>query len=264
MDKVGDVTEADFAQLDTAEKKEIVNEPLLITDCEKAVKTLREMNRVKAQIAMFRSQFGTTSHVKATGRAQLPVTAADQIDEVFAVLTTLDPACTQWAKNLPAGHDLTPFVQPYIYGFTDSMVYIGGEDKWAGQVRLQLSGVRYVVLAAMSPLVDALGLKGKGINEVAKAFSDMDKNQVEQMGIDKGLKLQFAVQPSHSALYVPPGWICAEYVRSAEEVVGLKMASAHVDALASFREILEQKEAADSSSNMVKAMKAYVTFLTAN
>ncbi|CAE7361468.1 unnamed protein product [Symbiodinium sp. CCMP2592] len=264
MEKVGEMTEADFAQLDTSEKKEIINEPLLITDCEQTVRKLRAMNKVKAQMTMFRSQFTTTSHVKATGRAQLPITAADQIEEVFAVLKALDPACTQWPKTLPAGHDLTPFVQPYIYGFTDSMVYIGGEDKWAGQVRIQLSGVRYVVLAAMSPLVDALGLKGKGINEVAKAFSDMDKDQVEKLGVDKDFKLQCAVQSSHSALYVPPGWICAEYVRSAEEIVGLKMASVHVDALASFREIFEQKEAADSSSPMVKAMKAYMTYVSSN
>ena len=130
-------------------------------------------------------------------------------------MTTLDPACIAWPKNLPGGHDLTPFVQPYIYGFTNNMVYVGGEDKWAGQVRLQLSGVRHVVLAPMSLLVDALGLKGKGISEVAKAFADMDKDQVQQMR-DKGLKPHFVVHQSNSTLYVPPGWICAEYVSSTE------------------------------------------------
>ena len=103
MEKVGSLTEADFVQLDAGEKKEIVKEPLLITDCAKAVQGFRDMNRVKAQIAMFRSQLSTTSHVKATGRAQMPITAADQIDENICNYDDPGPGVHCVAKESPRG-----------------------------------------------------------------------------------------------------------------------------------------------------------------
>ena len=116
---------------------------------------------------------------------------------------------TSWPTNLPAGNHLLPFVQPYIFGFNPNMQYVGGEDKWAGQLRLSMGGVSYVVLAQRSELQKIC--KEKDARDIIKCFSELTGDMIESAA----LKLYCARQTC------PPGWVIAECVDSEEAVIGL-------------------------------------------
>ena len=257
LQAVPDMQEANYMALSQGDRVGLVPAPFLIQDCQKLVAELRALSRVQAQIAMFKGQFTSSSHVKATGRAQLPITAADQIDEVGSIFKKMDPTGVAWPKNLPAGHELTSLTQPSIYGFTSSMNYVGGEDKWVGQLRLQLAGERYLVMAKYSEVASKLDVKKRTLGEVAKVFSDLDAESARAAG----LQLWQVKQKGETVLYIPPGWLFAEHVVSTDVVCGVKMACGHKQTLDSFNVILKDKQATDAAGAMLKTMQAYSDFL---
>ena len=61
-------------------------------------------------------------------------------------------------------------------------------------------------------------------------------------------------------VYMPPGWLFAEWTRSTDAVIGVKMACGHASALDALQCILAVKEKADPDGQMVKTMRAYRDF----
>ena len=130
LQKVAVLAESAFANMSSAERLRLAQMPLLIKDCVKAMEAVRSDARVKAQLAMFQVQFAVSSQSKTTGRVQLPLNQPEHVKSLTAVMAGLDPCGTQWGLNLPGGHGLSPFDQPYIYGST-SEARISGQAKFA-------------------------------------------------------------------------------------------------------------------------------------
>ena len=253
------VSEADFQNLDAASKIKLLDAPLLVKDCVKAIQIIREDARVKAQVNMFQAQFVASTQAKTTGRCQLPVTAPDQIKVLETAFASLDPSQMKWTPNLPSTHALAPLAVPYIFGFSKDMVYVGGEDKWLGQLRLQMLGERLIVMGRFDQIAKEFGMKDPQLGDVAKAFTELTDERVKTF---KGLSLFSARHKFGDMIYVPPGWLFAEWTRSTEAVIGVKMACGHASSLGALESVLAVKEKADPDGQLVKTMRAYRDFFS--
>ena len=183
LKEVNKCDEADFcAQTDSVQSAFMKN-PLLLEKCEKALEKYAAIARVKAQVATFKCQFPATTQSKTTGRCQLPLSVPEHVSGLAEIFKALDPAKTSWPTTAPSGTDLSHFLAPYIYGFSSTMQYAGGEDKWAGQLRFQLEGSREVILAPFGDVRDALQKLGKphdSLSVLIKNFANLTPQEVEK------------------------------------------------------------------------------------
>ena len=263
MKEVSKCNEADFCVQTDPVQSALMKMPLMLEKCEKALEKYAALARVKAQVATFRCQFPATTQSKTTGRCQLPLTVPEHVSGMAEIFRTLDPAKTSWPTTAPSGTDLSHFPVPYIYGFSSSMQYAGGEDKFAGQLRFQLEGSRDVILAPFSDVRDALQKLGKThdtLSALVKNFANLTPEEVEKTGE----KFRYVVHYEGCCLYVPAGWILVERVRDNTPVLGLKFASGHKALTRDMQHIMEMRvknDPAAAEGAMTKSMKAYIHFL---
>ncbi|CAE7303235.1 unnamed protein product [Symbiodinium pilosum] len=263
LKEVNKCDEADFcAQTDSVQSAFMKN-PLLLEKCEKALEKYAAIARVKAQVATFKCQFPATTQSKTTGRCQLPLSVPEHVSGLAEIFKALDPAKTSWPTTAPSGTDLSHFLAPYIYGFSSTMQYAGGEDKWAGQLRFQLEGSREVILAPFGDVREALQKLGKphdSLSVLIKNFANLTPQEVEK----SAEKFRYVVHNEGCCLYVPAGWILVERVRENTPVLGLKLASGHKLLTADMKQIMDLKVKNDpgaADGAMTKSMKAYIHFL---
>ena len=161
-----------------------------------------------------------------------------------------------------ANSHLAHFGSAHLFGLTNAMKYVGGEDKWVAQMRYQTSGKKKIWCASMKQIMEAFSKAdpdaAQSIQSAASAFGRLDVKMAERCK-DHGLTLQVAVAEEGDVVYIPSGMLLAEETLNSQTILGIKVAALQggksLDALATVR-AMQAKE--DPNGPSVGYMDAYV------
>jgi len=142
------------------------------------------------------------------------------------------------------------------------MKNVGGEDKWAAQMRFHTCGKKKIWGANIKELMEAFAKAdpdaAQSFPSACAAFGQLDVKMADRCK-DHGLSLQVAIAEEGDIVYTPSGWLLAEETLNSKTVLGIKVAALQegksLDAMAIVRN-MKAKE--DANASVVNYMDAYV------
>ena len=133
--------------MEPAARREKQQQPLLITGL---TVDLLSNPRLKVQCTSFENCFASTAVARACGHAQCPIKKPelqalllDKLKEFSAEGSLAS------AAPVPQGHPLKYLQDAWFYGFTEVMRRHGGQDTYTANLRLQFTGSRKGLHAAL-------------------------------------------------------------------------------------------------------------------
>jgi len=154
------------------------------------------------------------------------------------------------------------FGTAHLFGLTSAMKYVGGEDKWAAQMRYQTCGRKKIWGANIKELMEAFAKAdpdaAQSFPSACAAFGQLDVKMADRCK-DHGLSLHVAIAEEGDIVYTPSGWLLAEETLNSKMVLGIKVAvlqeGKSLDAMAIVRN-MKAKE--DANAAVLNYMDAYV------